>query len=387
MDLKNKLIIFLSLICHFSYGKVYPELMAKQANDNIRFISLDGKFTYYQKRSGSLHFSRNYKIIDLLKGPMGTQYTIYATPTRNKLLFTQNENIHTFLSLRNKERIFVSNFGESNIREVGMGISPRLLLEDNWISYYDPYTYILSFEHATNYALKFAIKLNNRINPYFIPDVVMLDDNSVIYSDLGENGNYGLIKYNRASQTSDIIFKAESPANKLELRFCNGKLFLGEIGIGGSDIGTTISELPNDLKDIKNKNIIYRSTLNDLGNITCDYFNNNLYFIRNVGSRQVPLNEIVELNVNTKALNTLTDLKNITSIINMDGIILTTEKGKIIIVKGENEFKNADRLKVLPKEKIIETESDNPPAAVPTPAINSKDQKDSKDPNAKKGAK
>ena len=54
--------IFLSLFMLTSVQAkiVLPELLAKQAVSNIRYLSQDGKFTYYQKRSGSLLFSSNY---------------------------------------------------------------------------------------------------------------------------------------------------------------------------------------------------------------------------------------------------------------------------------------------------------------------------------------
>ena len=39
-----------------------PEISTKQAISNLRFISKDGKFTYYQRRSGSLLLSTNLKV-------------------------------------------------------------------------------------------------------------------------------------------------------------------------------------------------------------------------------------------------------------------------------------------------------------------------------------
>ncbi len=319
--------------------------MAKQSSDNLRLLSSDGKFTYYQRRSGSLHFSRNYKILDILKSNMGTQYTLYSTPAKKKILISQDSNFNTFLSTRMKEKIFVINYGESFPREVGQGISPRLHVEDNWISYYDPYEKIIFFEHSTNYALKFSIKINNRINPYFIPQVVMLDENTVLYTDLGESGNPGLIIYKRNLGTSEILYKQDSPMVKFEINLCRGKILFSEFGIYHSKLGSKISILGDKDNLIKNQSNIYSSTFDDIGHTTCDYQNDLIYFVKNTGDLKNDFYEIAELNFKDKKTQILTDLKYSTTLINMDGLILTFDKGKYLIVKGEVDLKNVDMLK------------------------------------------
>lgn len=346
MALKNKILtITLFLSSTFSLAKVYPELMAKQSSDNLRLLSSDGKFTYYQRRSGSLHFSRNYKIIDVLKSTMGTQYTLYSTPAKKKIIISQDSNFNTFLSTRMKEKIYVLNYGESFPREVGFGISPRLHVDDNWISYFDPYEKTINFEHSTNYALKFSIKINNRINPYFIPQVVMLDENTVLYTDLGESGNPGLIIYRRNLANSEIIYKNDSPLIKYEINLCNNKIILTETGMYHSKLGSKISLLGNKDNLINQINTIYTSTLDDIGHTTCDFKSDLIYFVKNVGDIKNETYEIAELNLSDKKLNILTDLKYSTTIINMDGLILTFDRGKYLIVKGEVDLKNVDMLK------------------------------------------
>ena len=103
MALKNSntmiLKIFLTLVFSTSLQAkiVLPELLAKQAVTNIRFLSQDGKFTYYQKRSGSLLFSSNYKVIEMIKGQIGTQYTVIGTPARKKIIVMQMKVFITFI--------------------------------------------------------------------------------------------------------------------------------------------------------------------------------------------------------------------------------------------------------------------------------------------------
>ncbi len=359
MALKNSALIFLLTLISFNSVKAkiaLPELMAKQAINNIRFLSQDGKFTYYQKRSGSLLFSTNYKVQEMIKGDIGTQYTLFASPARKKIIILQNQNFNNFYSLRAKEKIYLVNYGESVPRELGMGMSPTLLLNDNWLSYYDPYTKILYFENTTNSALKFSIKLNNRINPYFLPQVLMSDDNTVYYTDLSENGSFGVLEFKRNTAKSEIIFKAQSVMMKAEICLHNENLVMATFGIHGSNIGSSIAKSNLPIKDFAKRETIYKSDLNDLGHLVCDFDKSNIAFIKNTGSVNNPSFDIVDLNFTTKSLTQLSEMKTINNIINMDGTLLTEEKGKYFIVKGEVDFKNVDTLKAKP-DAVKKTQS------------------------------
>lgn len=349
---------------NFAATIVLPELMAKQAMNNIRFLSKDGAFTYYQKRSGSLIFSTNYKVQEIIKGETGTQYTLFSSATRKKMIIMQNTNFHNFYSLRGKEKIFLTNYGETNPVEIGFGIAPVLHLNDTWLSYYEPYSKKLNFENTKNSALKFSIKLNNKINPYFIPKVVMSDDNTVYYTDLGENGAAGLIEFKRSTGKNEVIFKLTSSLEKLEICLIGENLILGQFGIHNSDFGSLISTSSLPLKDISKKVTLYKSDLNDLGHLTCDIDASSLYFIKNTGKINAPSFDAMELSLNTKNVTPLSDFKTATTIINMDGTLLTQDKSKYYILKGNADFKNIDSLKqkaIAPKtnEKELLKELDD----------------------------
>lgn len=337
---------------------ILPELLAKQAVGNIRFLSQDGKFTYYQKRSGSLLYSSNYKVSEMIQGQIGTQYTVIGTSARKKIIVMQNQIFHTFYALRAQEKIFLVNFGETALKEVGMGSSAALHLDDTWISYYDYYTKLITFENTTNAALKFTIKLNNKINPYFTPKVVMSDDNTVYYTDLSETGAPGLLQYKRNTNKADIIFKATTPMMKAEICLHNGSLVMGLFGINYSKEGTTISRAKLPLEDFSKREMIYNSPVNDFGQLVCDYSNDNITFIKNYGSNEHYSTDLVDLNPDTKKLTPLSEMKTITSVINMDGTLLALDKGKYFIVKGNTDYKNIDSLKALPPAGAVEAIKD-----------------------------
>ncbi len=378
MELKNKVFIILVSLLSFNSLEakiVLPELMTKQAINNIRFLSQDGKFTYYQKRSGSLLFSTNYKVKEMLKSGIGTEYTLFASSARKKIVIQQNPNYHTFYSMRAKQKLFIANYGDSVAKEIGSGISPTLLLNDNWLSYYDSYGKIITFENTTSAGLTFSIKLNNRINPYFIPQVVMSDENTIYYTDLSETGNIGVLEFKRNTSKSEIIFKAPTVMMKAEICLSGDNLILGTFGIHGSKEGSAITSAALPLKDIKDfskRETLYKSELNDLGHLVCDFDKDNIAFIKNYGNSNVPSYDIANLEIGKKAVTPLSEFKTISNIINMDGTLLTQEKGKYYIVKGESDYKNVDTLKAKPDatvkpktqadaEKEVEKELDEEP--------------------------
>lgn len=366
MVLKNNLMfLFIFIGCSFLKIEakiILPELLTKQAVNNIRFLSQDGRYTYYQKRSGSLLFSTNYKVQEMIKGEIGTEYTLFATPARKKIAIIQNLNFHNFYSLRAKLNIFLANYGESSAREVGTGISPTLLLGDEWLSYYDPYTKILHFENTINSVLKFSIKLNNKINAYFIPKVAMSDDNTVYYTDLNEDGVVGILEFKRNTSKSELIFKAPSPMVRAEICINQEHLYIGIFGIHFSKNGSSISKVPLPLKDFSKRENLYSSDLNDLGHIICDLNNDNVMFIKNNSINGSHAYDVVSLNLINKKISPLTEQKTISNIVNMDGTLITQEKGKYFIVKGETDFKGMDSLKAdsspAPGEKLKAMENE-----------------------------
>ena len=333
---------------------VLPELLAKQAVSNIRYLSQDGKFTYYQKRSGSLLFSSNYKVAEMIKGAIGTQYTVIGTPARKKIIVMQNESYHNFYSLRAKEKIFIVNFGDTTLKEMGLGSSARLHLNDSWLSFYDYYEKTIFFESTSNTAIKFSIKLNNRINPFFSPQVVMSDDNTIFYTDLGETGAPGIVQYKRNISKTEILFKASTPMVKAEICLHNNSLIMGLFGINFSKEGTVISSAKLPLTDFSKREVIYTSPVNDVGQLICDYNNEAITFIKNYGTTEVTSTDLVDLSPDTKILKQLSEMKTITSVINMDGTLLALDKGKYFIVKGTIDYKNVDSLKALPPSGATE---------------------------------
>lgn len=331
---------------------ILPELLTKQSINNIRFISSEGKFTYYQKRSGSLIYSSNYKVHEMIKGPIGTEYTVTATENRKKIVISKNETFHTYYSLRAKESIYLANFGEIEIKEIGTGSNAKLHLDDSWVSFYDFYSKTIIFESTTNSATRFSIKLNNKLNPYFSPQVIMSDENNIYYTDLGDSGAVGVLRYQRNSNQSELIHKLTDPMIRFEMCLKNKELILLEVGINSSNTGTTIRSLPLPAENFKFTKNIYSSNVHDIGHMVCNFSPENIIFIKNSGNNLQVKADVFELNLTTQNLKPLSDFFTVSSLINMDGILLVLDKGKYYVLSGKLDFKNIDLLKNLPEEPI-----------------------------------
>ncbi len=358
MELKNKLIysIFFLFYVFPSLGQTpttealfvkeqLPELLAKQATNNIRFITNDGKITYYQKRSGQLLLSQNYKVSEVLKGTPANHYTLLATKNRNKIIIQENVNYHTYYSLRGAEKIYVVNFGQSSARYVGMGNGPRLHLNDEWMSYYSHQNKTIYFEHTTNSALKFQIVINARKNPYFTPQVTMYDEDQILYTDMNEDGIQGIFHFKRSTGKSILKYKQTTLFSRIELCNSDSNIYIGEFGHLLTGPGTIIQKI--NYKNIESFNgleSIYSSPFNDPGHINCRD-DNLLYFSKNIGSSNYKaIYEIIALDVTTKKEQVLTYFKSTSQLIDMDGVYLVNEKGKTYIVKGNNNYKFIDIL-------------------------------------------
>lgn len=343
-EVKIKIILLSFFISIQAFGKSkLPELATKQAINNLRFISSDGSFTYYQNREGSLLLSTNYKVKEVLSSSPGTNYQIISSPKRKKLIIVQQESFHKFLGVRQMKTIYKMDFGGQTATKLGLGVDPRLHNSDEWVSIFHPISKTLKFISLKSSALKFELKIQNSFNPYFKPEVVMPNNNTILYSDLNKKGVPGVLYYDKITKQTNILYKASNPATKLELCLNKENIFLGEFGLDNLFKGSAISLLKANAIDFSKREILYESSLNDIGNISCS---NALLFIQNLSKQRKKLAyELVELGLGTKRVKVLSDINFASHSIDMDGVILLPHLGKYYVVKGKSDYTNRDILK------------------------------------------
>jgi hypothetical protein len=322
-----------------------PELATKQSITNIRFLSKDGSVTIYQQRSGSLFYSTNYKVTEITKGELGSNYDVFSTPERKRLLFTRDSHYHDFISLRRNREIFQLNFGETTPSAVGEGLNPRLHLKDSWSSFYNAYTKTLHLKALTN-VLNFEIKLSSGKNPYFTPEVVMPNENDVLYTDLNNDGYPGILIFRKNTKKFELLQKFPEAARKIEICLQGNELIVGEFGLDPTSSKSSIWSVPINPLDFNQRTTYYESEQNDIGNLICTISNEHIYFVKNIGQEKGRETfEAAKLTKKTKKTEIISDVTYATQIVDIDGNLLLPHQGKFYVLLGEHNMTQFDLLK------------------------------------------
>jgi hypothetical protein len=339
-------IIFLCLILtNMAFAKKLPELQTKQALDNIRLISNDGKFTYYQQRSGDLQMSTNYANKVIMKGEMGTYYLLRSTSTRKKIIAEVIKNYHKRLDFFALNEVYLIDFGKTKATKIAAGNEARLHLEDRWISYFHPRSKTIFLENLTSKSKPFKIKLNNKVNPYYIPQVIMPTPDTVLYTDINNQGYMAIQMYTLSEKKIQTIYKSKFAGMRLDFCVLEENLYMGEFSYDGVNLGSSIVKIPlYENKNFKNISTLYQSELPDIGHLTCK--EDTLYFIKAIKYDEkinLRTTEAVKLSLDSNKVEVVTSLNYVTNIVNMDGMILIPYRDKYYVAQGKSVL-NQDAL-------------------------------------------
>lgn len=337
MLLGNKTVLFvlvLSLAGH-AQMKSPPVLKAKQALDNIRFISKDGKYTYYQRRSGDLQVFTNYDNKVVIEGQKLTQYSLSASETQKKIVILKDDSFHDQLSHLKSHEIYTIDFGGASAKLHGKGQGPKLHQNDRFISYLLPTERKIYIVRTTD-GKKTSVPLLSASNDFFLPDREMPTPNDLIYTDVNDKGEEAVLIRSLIESGAQTIYKATRPGNKIEICLAENSLIIGEFPRGASKGGTRILEVPLYMnKDYKKSKTLYQTQQADIGNMAC--LDEEIYFIKTL-SLHPELNlkesEVARLSLKDQKVDVLTDLGKVTQIVVMDGMVLAPLRGKYFIIKG-----------------------------------------------------
>ncbi len=346
MDL-NKFLLFIFTIffAKVSYSQL-PELLTKSDIKNIRYISKDGSITYYQRRSGNLLLSTNYKVEEVLNSSLGSQYQIYSSEHQKNLIIELDNNFHTFYSIRHLKDLYSLKAGSKGATPIGKGVSPQLHLEDTWVSFFDPFQKKIFFKNIKSKALSFSIKIKNTLNPFFIPHAVMLNEYSILYTDINNKGINGILKFDRNTKKISPLFKSSHHSQRLELCLASHDLFIGEFGINKNRSGSTIAKISLLNFNIDRAEIIYQSNNNDLGQLKCNYQKESLYFIKNISLENGRIqSDVFSLNYKKKIKKRVSHLKYVSQLIVMGKRLLIPHRGKFYVLSGQIDSTKSDTLK------------------------------------------
>ncbi len=321
-----------------------PEMQTKQALNNIRFLSKDGKFTYFQQ-NGKLFLSTNYSSSTLKEDEDSTSYLIFGSPSRKTLIVEQEKEFHRNLSAIKSTTLYSLDYGKDKLEKISDGAFLSLNLEDTWINYYDSKTQEIKAKSLKTDQAVVTVKLKNQINPFFRPQALMATKDTLFYTDINSKGSMALIMYSIFDKTFTTVYK--SRFNGMNLKFCiqGDNIYLGEFSFAEADHGSSIFKIPlYNNKDFNTITQIYSSQLNDIGNIVCS--EKNIYFVKTLDenkSLNTKKTEVAKIDLKENKLTILTDLRYVTNIINMDGTILIPFRDKYFVAEGKSRL-NDDKL-------------------------------------------
>jgi len=314
-----------------------PVIKTKQDIANIRYISSDGKYTYYQRRTGELYFSTNYEVKEVIKGIEYSHYLVIGSEFKKKLIISSWKNFQKFLSIREPAELFMVDYGSHISQKIGIGLSPKLHLNDEWLSFYNPKKKSIIFQNLINREVTLNINLSNTINHYFIPEVVMPNKTTIVYTDIDKNGNQLVSSFNIPDQKFSLLYKPQTHLAKIELCFLNDYLVVAEFGLDTLDEHSFIKKLANTQLDNYSQAInIYESKLNDIGNIIC-HVDKQIYFSKKIKKNTTISNyEIASLNPDSKELKIISDLKYTPQAFPMEDKIIIPHRGEFLLLVGKN---------------------------------------------------
>lgn len=358
----RKIFIFLLLIflevfgLGSSYSKELPLLATKQLVSKIVFISEAGDFSYYIKGTNTLMFASKYSVKEVISGPSDSHFTIVSSGDLKKLIIDLDP-FYLYGSEIRSHFLYSIDYGGTVLKPIGKGMYPKLHLNDTFISYYLPSERTIKFQslvYDQNYN-RFTIKLHNPISPYFIPEVVMYNENNILYTDRNSDGKEAIFLLQRNKGSVNVMMKSPKQFQRVELCLSEGEdLIIGLFSMlekgGESEIYSLNLKKSKDFSQIKK---LYSSGQSDLGKIICTIKGPNLYFIKNMSSSNsltFVKSELASINKKTKEIAIISELGSVTQILNISNRILIPIQGQIYVALGNNELANDS----LVDEKMIQ---------------------------------
>ena len=337
--------ISLVLFSFSLFAKELPRFLTKHSTESIRFITLDGRFAYLQKRQGVLGMISGFRSVDFISDQSQSDFLVKDSRFKRRLAIEIIPNQQNEFNLTKSHQILVVDWGKTQTREIGTGRDSRLHLGDEWISFYDPTGKVISIQNILTKKL-FQIKLSPKISPFFFPEVEMISEDTILYTDVNDKGYIALIQYNLVTQKSNVLYKSNQNGTRIELCQDKGYVAIGEFPY--DDIARTSKILQITLSGSTNLagyTTIYSSTDSDLGNMICQeksiYFIKTLIHLKNINSKQT---EAVRLDLKTTQIQTVTDLGSVSQLLAMDGRILIPYRGDFHVLEGSSNLTD-DKLK------------------------------------------
>jgi hypothetical protein len=328
-----------------------PAFLTKHSSDTLRYVSYNGRITYLQKKPGLLALVSDFKSTDVLNEKFNNDFRINGSSAKKRLIIESIPNSQSDLSFLKNHEIFVVDYGNSQTRKIGQGKNPKLHLKDEWLSFFDQSKKIIHLQNLIT-EKKYEIKPTQQLNPFFIPDIQMVNPLSVVYSDVNDSGHSAIVSFNLITQNSTILYKSPHKGTKIEI--CRGEDYLGfgEFPYEGLFRNSHIQlSKTSETEELRGFTMLYESVNGDNGNMIC--LKDHIYFIKTTDQNSEinhRTTEAAKINLKDQKLEVLSNLKNVSQIIEMDGRVMIPFRGEFYVLEGHSDLRE-DKLKATPTQE------------------------------------
>ncbi len=316
-----------------------PELKTKQSVKNIRYISQDGKVTYYQKNSGQLQYSTNYDFISVMEKPKNTIYELTVSEGLKKVAIEVIDNPFAKGQWKSDNEIYLVDYiSKQTPKLIGQGTSPKLHEKYNVLSYFSTEKNSIVIRKGD---FEQEIKLVNKSNPYFIPMIEVLSPNEIVFTDINKEGFQAILLYSLADKTFEVLYKVKSPGLSIELCRTDEFLIAGTFPNSSYYSGSKILMTPLFRGSMtKSWKSIYENAFPDIGNMVCK--DNHVYFLHaniykaQLNERETTIHKVKLDYDNPTTSKQITDFTDANQLFKLGDMIITSKFGKYYIVEGSS---------------------------------------------------
>ena len=340
--------ISLFILTSFLHAAELPKLLTKHAPETLRYLSMDGRYIYVQKRPGVLGLVSSFRSIDFISEASSSDFIVTGSRFKRRLIVEVIPHYHQEFNLKKEHKLFMINWGNSQPKEVGAGKSAKLHLNDEWITFYNSYTGTLHIQNLVTQK-KYDIRLSKKPSPFFIPEAEMINDDVIVYTDINEAGFAAMVSFDLKTKKSKIVYRAPQTGTKIELCQNEGYLAVGEFPYEGVTRGSKIQRINvNAETNLSSFTTIYDSINQDIGNMIC--MKDSIFFIKTTNQNKTlttKTTEAAKLILKTQKVELKSEMGNVGQLIEMDDRILIPLRGEFYVVEGTNNL-GTDILKTAP---------------------------------------
>lgn len=336
MHFISKFLILSLFSTSFTLAKISP-FVPKFPMTGLLYVSQDAEKAYYLKNSGDITLIKNSKSFTIFSGVIESSVNATTSIAEKRVAFEIDSNSFTNFNIRKNNPLYITDFGSEKVELVGEGRSPKLHLEDLWLSFYDYQKSTLEFVFLPDKNKKLTIKLNNGSNPYFLPTPIMPNMETILYNDINNQGLMALMSFSSTSNKFDLILKATTPHNRFEYCLIDRKIIIGDFTTEPNGTNRLLVGNVDEKNFQKNLRVIYQDKDPHIGSLQCSLTAQKVYFIKSFSAQSnlISQNDVMSFDIIKYDLKKITNNANVTDLFAMGKYLMTTTSEGLSIVTDE----------------------------------------------------